>query len=85
MHVAALPADTTLTGGEGNVILVVNRSNNAAKHTISVIYTAQNLTTMETVERFLRPIERHLLPELHHPRQLPVTLVLRAHSSRRTS
>ena len=33
VNVAALPADTTLADGEGNVILVVNRSNSAAKHT----------------------------------------------------
>ncbi len=71
VNVAALPADTTLTNGEGNVILVVNRSNSAAKHTISVVYTAQNLTTMETVSGSFGPIELTFSPNCASPINCP--------------
>jgi hypothetical protein len=42
------PADTTLTGGEGNVVLMFNVTNSAAKHFVSVQYQATNLTTNQT-------------------------------------
>jgi hypothetical protein len=43
------PADVTLTGGDGNLVLVVNRNNSAAKHVVAVTYQATNLSTNEVV------------------------------------
>ena len=69
--VPTLPADTTLTGGDGNVILTVNETDSAAKHTVSVVYTAQNLTTLETVPGSFGPIELAFPPDCASPITCP--------------
>jgi hypothetical protein len=70
-NMATLPADTTLTGGEGNVILMVNRSNSAAKHIVSVVYTATNLSTMETFNGSFGPVELTFSPTCASPITCP--------------
>lgn len=70
-EVPALPADTTLTGGDGNVIVMVDKTNSAAKHTVSVVYTAQNLTTLETVSGSFGPIELTFAPDCAFPITCP--------------
>ena len=70
-NVATLPADTTLTGGDGNVILTINLTNSEAKHMVSVVYTAQNLTTMETVSGSFGPIELTFAPNCVSPINCP--------------
>lgn len=43
------PADSILAGGDGNLFLLINRTNSAAKHLVALTYTATNLSTNEVV------------------------------------
>jgi uncharacterized Zn-binding protein involved in type VI secretion len=65
--VAALPADQTLTGGDGNLILVYNLTNSAAKHTVFVQMTATNLTTNATANLTFGPQELTFAPNCVSP------------------
>ena len=56
------PADVTLTGGEGNLILLVNRTNSASKHIVAVTYQATNLSTNEVVNGTFGPTELTFSP-----------------------
>ena len=64
---APLPADQTLAGGDGNLILVYNLSNSAAKHIVFVQMTATNLTTNETVDITFGPQELTFAPNCASP------------------
>ena len=65
--VAPLPADQTLTGGDGNLILVYNLTNSAAKHIVFVQMTATNLTTNATVDITFGPQEVTFAPNCVSP------------------
>jgi hypothetical protein len=65
--VVPLPADQTLTGGDGNLVLLYNLSNSAAKHTVFVQMTATNLTTDVTVNLTFGPQELTFEPNCAAP------------------
>ena len=70
-NVATLPPDTILTDGEGNVVLMANLTNSQAKHTVSVIYTATNLSTMTTFNGSFGPVELTFPPDCASPITCP--------------
>ena len=69
--VLSLPADSTLTGGDGNLILVENKTNSAAKHVVTVTYEATNLSTNQTFQGSFGPIELTFAPNCASPITCP--------------
>ena len=65
------PADVTLTEGDGNLILVVNRTNSAAKHIVAVTYQATNLATNEVINDTFGPTELTFAPNCSSPINCP--------------
>jgi hypothetical protein len=67
LDVTPLPGNQTLVGGDGNLILVYNLTNSAAKHTVSVSYNATNNTTNEEVSGTFGPTELTFAPSCTAP------------------
>jgi hypothetical protein len=70
--VTPLPSATILPGGDGNVILVANRTNSQAKHTVFATYTATNLTTGASLQGSFGPVELTYPPTCAAPINCPV-------------
>ena len=65
--VTTLPSNQTLAGGDGNLVLVYNLSNSAAKHIVSVSYNATNETTNQEVSGTFGPVELTFAPSCTAP------------------
>ncbi len=65
------PADSILTGGDGNLFLLINRTNSAAKHIVAVTYTATNLSTNEVVNGSFPATELTFPPTCSAPLSCP--------------
>ena len=66
-----IPADITLAGGDGNLVLLINRDNSAANHTVAVTYQATNLTTNEVVNGIIPATELTFAPNCASPLTCP--------------
>jgi hypothetical protein len=71
-NVTPLPSTTILPGGDGNVVLIANRTNSQAKHTIFATYTGTNLATGETYQGSFGPVELTYPPTCAPPITCPV-------------
>ena len=67
VDVTPLPGNQTLPGGDGNLILVYNLSNSAAKHIVSVSYNATNDTTNQEISDTFGPTELTFAPTCTAP------------------